>query len=112
MPEADRSTKPARGLKTICIPCSQEQYQRIVDDPHHTSAHVIGMAELLSDLPVRPLSPIEAADVAKGRPVLDADVGASGRLASSFVRLLDADGALAAVAEPRGGSLHPLVVLL
>jgi tRNA pseudouridine55 synthase len=86
--------------------------QRIVDDPHCTSAHVIGMAELLSDLPVRPLSPTEAADVAKGRPVADADVGASGRLASSFVRLLDADGALAAVAEPRGGSLHPLVVLL
>jgi hypothetical protein len=33
MPAADRSTGPTRGLKTICIPCSQEQYQRIVDDP-------------------------------------------------------------------------------
>lgn len=33
MPAADRSTEPTRGLKTICIPCSQEQYERIVDDP-------------------------------------------------------------------------------
>jgi hypothetical protein len=33
MPAADRSTGPTRGPKTICIPCSQEQYERIVDDP-------------------------------------------------------------------------------
>ena len=33
MPVADRSTEPTRRPKTICIPCSQEQYQRIVDDP-------------------------------------------------------------------------------
>ena len=33
MPAADRSTEPARGPKTICIPCSQEQYERIVEDP-------------------------------------------------------------------------------
>jgi hypothetical protein len=33
MPAADRSTGPSRGPKTICIPCSQEQYERIVDDP-------------------------------------------------------------------------------
>ena len=33
MPAADRTTEPTRGPKTICIPCSQEQYQRIVDDP-------------------------------------------------------------------------------
>src|SRR5689334_3790858 len=25
--------KPTRKPKTICIPCSQEQYERIVDDP-------------------------------------------------------------------------------
>jgi hypothetical protein len=30
---ADRSTGPARGPKTICIPCSQVQYERIIDDP-------------------------------------------------------------------------------
>ena len=33
MPAADRTDGPARGPKTICIPCSQEQYRRIVDDP-------------------------------------------------------------------------------
>ena len=33
MPAADRTTEPTRGSKTICIPCSQEQYGRIVDDP-------------------------------------------------------------------------------
>jgi hypothetical protein len=33
MPAADHLTEPARGPKTICIPCSQEQYERIVDDP-------------------------------------------------------------------------------
>ena len=33
MPTADRSIEPARGPKTICIPCSQQQYERIVDDP-------------------------------------------------------------------------------
>jgi hypothetical protein len=33
MSAADRSTEPTRGPRTICIPCSQEQYQRIVDDP-------------------------------------------------------------------------------
>jgi hypothetical protein len=33
MPVADRSTKPTRAPKTIFIPCSQGQYERIVDDP-------------------------------------------------------------------------------
>lgn len=33
MPAADRSTESTRGPKTICIPCSQEQYERIIDDP-------------------------------------------------------------------------------
>ena len=33
MPASDRSTEPTRGPKTICIPCSQKQYGRIVDDP-------------------------------------------------------------------------------
>jgi hypothetical protein len=33
MPAADHSTEPTRGPKTICIPCSEEQYERIVDDP-------------------------------------------------------------------------------
>ena len=29
----DRLIEPARGTKTICIPCSEQQYERIVDDP-------------------------------------------------------------------------------
>ena len=33
MPTAEPSIGPARGHKTICIPCSQQQYERIVDDP-------------------------------------------------------------------------------
>ena len=33
LPAADRSTEPIRGPKTIAIPCSQEQYERIVVDP-------------------------------------------------------------------------------
>jgi hypothetical protein len=33
MPVAQRSTKPVRGHKTICIPCSQQEYERVVDDP-------------------------------------------------------------------------------
>src|SRR3954447_3257537 len=33
MPVAEHSSCPARGHKTICIPCSQQQCDRIVDDP-------------------------------------------------------------------------------
>jgi hypothetical protein len=33
MPAAVRSTEPTRGPKTICLPCSREQYERIIDDP-------------------------------------------------------------------------------
>lgn len=33
MAVAEHSTQPVRGQKTICIPCSQEQYERFVDDP-------------------------------------------------------------------------------
>jgi hypothetical protein len=33
MPTADSPIEPTRGLKTICIPCSQQDYERIVGDP-------------------------------------------------------------------------------
>jgi hypothetical protein len=33
MPVAERSSGPVRGQKTICIPCSQQQYEQVVDDP-------------------------------------------------------------------------------
>jgi hypothetical protein len=33
MPVAQRLSQPVRGQKTICIPCSQPQYEQVVDDP-------------------------------------------------------------------------------
>jgi hypothetical protein len=33
MPAAAPSTWSIRGQKTICIPCSQQQYEQVVDDP-------------------------------------------------------------------------------
>ena len=33
MPAADRTTGPTRGPKTICIPCSPQEYQQVVGDP-------------------------------------------------------------------------------
>src|SRR5512143_3123094 len=33
MPAADPSSPPLRGQKTICIPCSPEEYQQVVGDP-------------------------------------------------------------------------------
>src|SRR5512143_2024229 len=33
MPVAERSPKLLRGQKAICIPCSQQQYEQVFDDP-------------------------------------------------------------------------------
>jgi hypothetical protein len=33
MPLAEQPTTPVRGYKMICLPCSQEQYERSVEDP-------------------------------------------------------------------------------
>ncbi len=33
MPLAECSSTSVRGQKTICIPCSQQQYEQAVDDP-------------------------------------------------------------------------------
>jgi hypothetical protein len=33
MPLAEQPTTPVRGYKTICLPCSQEQYEQFVEDP-------------------------------------------------------------------------------
>jgi hypothetical protein len=35
MPGAERSSKPVRGQKTICLSCSQQQYEQAVEDPEH-----------------------------------------------------------------------------
>jgi tRNA pseudouridine55 synthase len=86
--------------------------QQLVEAPADAASCVIGMAELLPDLPVCSLSPTEVANVRKGRPVEGRDALATGRRTSEFVRLLDPEGRLAAVAETRCETLHPLVVLL
>ena len=33
MPVAEPSVQPVRGQKTICIPCSLQQYEQVVGDP-------------------------------------------------------------------------------
>ena len=33
MPSSECTSPPRRGHKTICIPCSQPEYERVVDDP-------------------------------------------------------------------------------
>ena len=33
MPPAQRPTEPVRGHRTICIPCSRQEYERVVGDP-------------------------------------------------------------------------------
>ena len=50
MPVAERSAQPVRGQKTICIPCSQEQYERIVDDPAQFRACLDRQIEATPDL--------------------------------------------------------------
>ena len=30
---AERSSQPVRGQKTICIPCTPQEYEQVVDDP-------------------------------------------------------------------------------
>jgi hypothetical protein len=40
MPVAQRPIPSVRGQKTICIPCSQEQYEQIVDDPERFRSYL------------------------------------------------------------------------
>jgi tRNA pseudouridine55 synthase len=84
----------------------------LVEAPDDAAARVIGMAALLPDLPMRALSDQEAAGVAKGRPVNGPARPLAASSDGTFVRLVDPDGRLAAVAETRGSALHPLVVLV
>ena len=102
-----RRTRSGGFSLTDCI--SMPQLAEACED---AAIHVISMAALLPDMPAHPLSPAEADDVMKGRPIVNVDVPANGSAVSRFARLLAPDGGLAAVAEARGGVLHPLVVLL
>lgn len=44
------STRPSRGLKTICIPCSAQEYEQAIDDPqkfrHLLDRHIQATPEL------------------------------------------------------------------
>ena len=50
MPSSECSSPPRRGHKTICIPCSQREYERVVDDPerfrHFLDRHIEATPEL------------------------------------------------------------------
>jgi len=50
MPVAEPSSQPVRGQKTICIPCSQEHYERIVEDPAQFRARLDRQIEATPDL--------------------------------------------------------------
>jgi hypothetical protein len=50
MPVAERSPKPVRGHKTICIPCPQQEYERVVDDPEEFRRLLDQLIEAMPDL--------------------------------------------------------------
>src|SRR3954453_8178331 len=50
MPVAEHPSPAVRGQRTICIPCSQEQYERIVDDPARFRAFLDRQIEATPDL--------------------------------------------------------------
>jgi len=50
MPVVEPSSQPVRGQKTIGIPCSQEQYERIVEDPALFRACLDRHIEAMPDL--------------------------------------------------------------
>lgn len=78
-------------------------------------SRLIPPAEALPDLPAVQLTPAGRQRVSHGNPVgPDGFVGGlplAGPGPVRPVRLLDADGALVALAHSRGGALHPVVVL-
>jgi len=77
-------------------------------------AHLIPMAEALADLPAVRLSDQGLIRVKHGNPVgpqlVEGQWAAAGHN-DQKIRLLDADGALIALADLRGGLLHPSTVL-
>jgi hypothetical protein len=50
MPVAEHSSQPIRGRRAICIPCSKEQYERIVDDPAQFRAFLDQQIKATPDL--------------------------------------------------------------
>ena len=89
---------------------------RIVEEGSAAAARLVPPEELLPELPGVVVSARGARRAAHGNPVGPADVAAAGSAATgprTRVRLLDGDGRLVAIAEPRpDGALHPRIVLV
>ena len=90
-------------------------------DPHAASAALVPLAGMLNALPSVVLTPEGASRVAHGQDVRTIDQVPSAishqtfgkPFGQPFVQLLDASGALIAIAEAEaGGALHPSVVLV
>jgi tRNA pseudouridine55 synthase len=90
-------------------------------DPHAAAAALVPLAGMLNALPSVVLTPEGASRVAHGQDVRTIDHVPSAigdqpfghRCGQPFVQLLDASGALIAIAEAEaGGALHPSVVLV
>lgn len=71
----------------------------------------VGLAEALGHLPCHVASDAEAADIGFGRALCIPRGSALPELASTVVRIVDAQGELLAMAERRGDRLHPKLVL-
>ena len=82
----------------------------LVGDAAEAARRLVPMARLLSRFPTLSLTPEDRRRVAHGQEVDSAEL-ATGQ---GWVRLLDADGQLVAMARPGStpGSLHPAVVLI
>jgi hypothetical protein len=50
MPAAECSTPSVRGQKTICLPCSQQEYEQIVHDPAQFRAYLDQQIEATPEL--------------------------------------------------------------
>jgi len=105
-----RRTRSGPFAVSAAVPLSQAE--RLGPD---VAAHLISLADALPDLPAVSLSEGGLVRVRHGNPVgpqfaagpwVPIQPGPPGR-----IRLLDQDGALVALADLRGGLLHPAVVL-
>lgn len=90
---------------------------RVVEEGSTAAARLVPMEALLPELPGVVVSGRGARRAAHGNPVGPADVAAAAGAdppgPGARVRLLDEDGRLLAIAEPRpGGALHPRIVLV
>jgi tRNA pseudouridine55 synthase len=87
---------------------------RLVDDPIGVAGRVLPMADLLPDWPLQALTEDDTARVRQGQALALARIDQADPRAEQAgrVRLVDQLGHLVAVAEPRAGFLHPVLVLV